>query len=198
MSPASIQRHQALYRRLVAITPPPHRSRFGEEQVALFGDLLESGESPTRLWLRSVPDLFRVFDENREVMVNHAARLALGTLSLAPLILGVIVGWVATDELGDMPYHIYLAAPALLLQGAFTLLWLTGRLSRWQTLATDIFVVGEVAALLFGAATVAGAISSQSPSDPEYAPILLGVVVTVHGLIGLLALFTTGRETPTG
>lgn len=196
MTPAAIQRHRALYRRLVAITPPPHRSRFGEEQVALFGDLLESGESPTRLWLRSVRDLFRVFGENREVMVNHAARLALGTVSLAPLILGAIVGWVAIDELGDVPYHTYLAGPALLLQGAFTLLWLTGRLSRWHTLATDGFVVGEVAALLLGAATVAGAISSQSSSDPEYAPILIGVVVAVHGLLGLLAVFT-GRETRT-
>jgi hypothetical protein len=197
VSPGAIGLHQALYRRVLALTPPQHRTRFGEDQIRLFGDLLVMGESPARLWLRALPDLVRVLVESKETTVNHAARIALGALSLGPLALGVIVAWIAIDEFGDEPRLLPLVALALLLQGGFTLLWLGGRLSRWHRLATDVFIVGEVAAMVAGSAMVADAVASRIPSDPEYAPILIGVVVAAHGLVGLLALFTAQPQTPT-
>jgi hypothetical protein len=197
VSPDAIELHRALYRRVLALTPPHHRARFGEDQIRLFGDLLVMGESPSRLWLRTLPDLVRVLVESKEAMVNHAARVALGTLSLGPLALGFIVAWIAIDEFGDEPRFLPLVALGLLLQGGFTLLWLGGRLSRWQRLATDALIVGEVAAMVTGAVIAADAVASWIPSDPEYAPILIGVVVAAHGLVGLLALFTAQPQTPT-
>jgi hypothetical protein len=140
--------------------------------------------------------LVRVLVESKETMVNHAARIALGTLSLGPLALGVIVAWIAIDEFGDEPRLLSLVALALLLQGGFTLLWLGGRLSRWHRLATDSFIVGEVAAMVAGTVMVADAVASRIPSDPEYAPILIGVVIAAHGLLGLVALFTAQPQTP--
>lgn len=196
MSPDSVRRHQAVYRRLVAVTPPSHRSRHGEEQVALFGDLLRKGERPSGLWIRALPDLIRVFGHNKEGMLNHSARLALGTMSLAPIFLGLIVAWISIDEYDDVSLLFPMIALALLAQGGFTILWLTGRLARWQTLANDAFVVGEVAALLVGVIAVAGTVATQRASDPEYAPILIGVVIATHALIGLLAMVTSSGETP--
>jgi hypothetical protein len=197
VSPGAIELHRALYRRVLALTPPHHRARFGEDQIRLFGDLLVMGESPSRLWLRTLPDLVRVLVESKETMVNHAARVALGTLSLGPLALGFIVAWIAIDEFGDEPRLLPLVALGLLLQGGFTLLWLGGRLSRWQRLATDALIVGEVAAMVTGAVIAADAVASWIPSDPEYAPILIGVVMAAHGLVGLFALFTAQPQTLT-
>lgn len=196
MTPESLSRHRLAYRRLIALSPRSHQDRFGEAQVTLFGDLLESGEPPLRLWARALPDLLSVYTENKEETVGHLTRLALAVVSIAPLILAVVVGWVAIDEFGDVPGWLPLVAVALLAQGGFTLLWLSGRLGRWQRLATDGFVVGEVAALLLGGLAVAMTTANQDPADPEYGPILVSTVVATHALIGLLALFAADRGAP--
>ena len=197
MTERSLRRHLAWYRRLVALTPPRHRSRFGDDQVTLFGDLLESGAGPARLWLRAVFDVFAVFGQYKEAMVNHSARISLAVISLAPLLLAAMLLWLIVDELDDVPGWLGLIALALVLQGGYTLVWLSGRLQRWQRWASGLFAAGETAALLVGALATFGVVSAIDDSDPEYAPLMVAVVVTVHGLVGLLALFTSKEETPT-
>jgi hypothetical protein len=59
-----------------------------------------------------------------------------------------------------------------------------------------LFAAGETAALLVGALATFGVVSAIDDSDPEYAPLMVAVVVAVHGLVGLLALFTSKEETP--
>ena len=103
MSPESIHRHQAMYRRLVAVTPEAHRSRHGEEQVVLFGDLLRNGENPLRLWLRAFPDLITVIRQTGALLPDRTARIALGIASLGPIGLGMFLGWISIDEYGDVP-----------------------------------------------------------------------------------------------
>lgn len=197
MNEASIRRHLAWYRRLVALTPPEHRSRFGNDQVTLFGDLLESGEPPTRLWFRVVPDLFAVIGQYKEAMLNHSARISLAVISVAPLLLAAMLVWLMIQDFDSVPRWLGLIALALVLQGGYTLLWLSGRLQRWQPWASGLFAAAETTALLAGALGTFGVVSTLGDSDPEYAPLMVAVVVAIHGLVGLLALFTSNEETPT-
>jgi hypothetical protein len=194
MTDDGFQRHLEWYRRLVALTPPVHRSRFGSDQVTLFGDLLQSGTPPSRLWYRAFGDLFTVFGQYKEAMVNHSARISLAVVSLAPLGLAAMLFWLLVDEYGDVPSWLGLIALALIIQGGYTLLWLSGRLQRWREWASGLFAVGETAALLAGAIATLGVLSAFDTSDPEYVPLMIAVVVTLHGLIGLLALFTSGEQ----
>jgi hypothetical protein len=196
MSDRSIQRHLHWYRRLVALTPPIHRSRFGDDQVTLFGDLLESGEVPRRLWFRAVIDLFAVFGQYKEAMVNHSARISLAVISLVPLLLAGMLFWQMIKDFGDVPGWLGLIALALIVQGGYTLLWLSGRLQRWHQWASGLFAAGETTALVAGAVATFGVLSAFDDSDPEYAPLMIAVVVAIHGMVGLLALFTSNEETP--
>ena len=194
MTDRSLRRHLDWYRRLLALTPPVHRGRFGDDQVTLFGDLLESGERPTRLWFRAFFDLFAVFGHYKEAMVNHSARISLAVVSLAPLVAAAMLIWLLIEEFDDVPRWLGLVALALAVQGGYTLLWLGGRLQRWQRWASGLFAAGETTALLAGAVATFGAVTAFEDSDPEYAPLMVTVVVAVHGLVGLLAIFTSSEE----
>ncbi|MEX1124667.1 MAG: hypothetical protein WD895_02745 [Acidimicrobiia bacterium] len=196
MTDRSVRRHLHWYRRLVAVTPPAHRLRFGDDQVTLFGDLLASGEAPTRLWFRAAFDLFTVFGQYKEAMVNHSARISLAVISLAPLLVAAMLLWSMIEELGDVPNWLALIALGLILQGGYTLVWLSGRLQRWQRWASGLFAAGETTALVAGAMATFGVLSAFDDSDPEYAPLMVAVVVAIHGLVGLLAVFTSKEETP--
>jgi hypothetical protein len=197
MTERAMRRHLAWYTRFMALTPPGHRERFGDAQVTLFGDLLESGEPPTRLWFRAVFDMFSVFGEYKEAMVNHSARISLAVISLGPLLVAAMLFWLMIVESGDVPGWLGLIALALIVQGGYTLLWLGGRLRRWQRWASGLFAAGETTALAAGVFATFGVMSAFENSDPEYAPLMVAVVVAIHGLIGLLALFTSTEETAT-
>jgi hypothetical protein len=165
--------------------------------VTLFGDLLESGEPPTRLWFRAVFDMFSVFGEYKEAMVNHSARISLAVISLGPLLVAAMLFWLMIVESGEVPGWLGLIALALIVQGGYTLLWLGGRLRRWQRWASGLFAAGETTALTAGVFATFGLMSVFEDSDPEYAPLMVAVVVAIHGLIGLMAVFTSTEETAT-
>jgi hypothetical protein len=179
MSPGSIRRHQAIYRRLIAVTPRAHRLRHGDEQVALFGDLLTKGESPLRLWMRAFPDLITVIRQTSARLTHRAARIALGIASLGPIGLGMILGWISIDEYGDVPILFPITAMALVMQGVFTLSWLSHALDHWERNAKIVFVVGETAALVVGSIVALG--SSIGPG-----PMIAGVVIAAQAGLGLV------------
>ena len=178
MSPKSVRRHQAVYRRLVKVTPEAHRLRHGEAQVVLFGDLLSNGESALRLWMRAFPDLITTFRQSGARLGDGAARIALGIASFGPIGLGMILAWISIDEYGDVPTLFPLTAMALLMQGAFTLLWLSHSLDQWRS-AKLVFVAGEAAALLVGAIIAIG--SGILPGS-----MLAGVVIAAQAGLGLV------------
>lgn len=194
MMDRSLRRHLGWYRRLMVLTPSAHREKFGDDQVTLFGDLLESGERPRRLWFRAFFDLFAVFRHYKEAMVNHSARISLAVISLAPLLVAAMLIWLMIEEFDDVPRWLGLVALALVVQGGYTLLWLGGRLQRWQRWASGLFAAGETTALVAGAFASLGVVAAFD-SDPEYAPLMVAVVVAVHGLVGLLVIFTSNEET---
>ncbi|HEX2403106.1 MAG TPA: hypothetical protein VHM29_00275 [Acidimicrobiia bacterium] len=179
MSPESIRRHQAIYRRLVSLTPRAHRLRHGEEQVALFGDLLTNGENPLRLWMQAFPDLVTVIRQTRARLTHRTTRIALGIASLGPIGLGMILGWISIDEYGDVPILFPITAIALVMQGVFTLLWLTHALDHWERNAKIVFVAGEAAALVVGSIVALG--SSTVPG-----PMIAGVVIAAQAGLGLV------------
>ncbi len=179
MSPESIRRHQAMYRRLVAVTPRAHRSRHGEAQVVLFGDLLGSGESALRLWLRAIPDLITTVRQTGSRLRDHTPRIALGIASFGPIGLGMILGWISIDEYGDVPLLFPLTAVALLMQGVFTLLWLSHTLDQWERPARMAFISGESVALIVGSIIAIG--SSVFPGT-----MIAGVVIAAQAGLGLV------------
>ena len=179
MSPAAIRRHQAMYRRLVAVTPEVHRSRHGEEQVVLFGDLLSKGEHPLRLWMRAFPDLITVISQTGVRLPDRTTRIALGIASLGPIGLGMFLGWISIDEYGDVPILFPITAVALVLQGLFSLLWLSHALDHWEKSARTIFVAGEAVALIVGSVIAIG--SSVLPGT-----MIAGVVIAAQAGLGLV------------
>lgn len=179
MSPASIRRHQAMYRRLVAVTPEAHRSRHGEEQVVLFGDLLSKGENPLRLWMRALPDLITVIRQTGVRLPDRTTRIALGIASLGPIGLGMFLGWISIDEYGDVPILFPITAVAFMLQGVFTLLWLSHALDNWEKNARTVFVTGEAVALIVGSIIAIG--SSVLPGT-----MIAGVVIATQAGLGLV------------
>jgi hypothetical protein len=178
MSPESIRRHQAVYRRLVGVTPHAHRSRHGEEQVVLFGDLLSNDESALRLWIRAFPDLITTVRQTSIRNGDRAIRIALGIASLGPIGLGMTLGWVSIDEYGDVPILFPLTAVALVMQGVFTLLWLSHSLDQWKRPAKLVFVAGEAAALLVGVTIAIG--SGILPGS-----MISGVAIATQAGLGL-------------
>lgn len=179
MSPESIRRHQAIYKRLVAVTPRVHRLRHGEEQVALFGDLLTNGENPVRLWMRAFPDLIAVIRQTSARLRDRTARIALGIASFGPIGLGMILGWISIDEYGDVPVLFPITAMALVMQGVFTLLWLSHALDHWKRNARIVFVAGEAAALVAGSIVAFGL--GIVPG-----PMIAGVVIAAQAGLGLV------------
>ncbi len=179
MRPESIRRHQAMYRRLVAVTPEAHRSRHGDEQVVLFGDLLSRGENPFRLWMRAFPDLIAVIKQTGVRLPGRTARIALGIASLGPIGLGMFLALISIDEYGDVPILFPITAMALMLQGVFTLLWLSHALDHWEKNARTVFVAGEAAALIVGSIVALG--SSVLPGT-----MIAGVVIAAQAGLGLV------------
>ena len=109
----------------------------------MFGDLLSKGENPLRLWMRAVPDLITVIRQTAVRLPDRAARIALGIASFGPIGLGMFLGWISIDEYGDVPILFPITAMALVLQGVFTLLWLSHALDHWEKNARTVFVAGE-------------------------------------------------------
>lgn len=183
-----------MYRTVVALTPRPHRARHGDSQITLFGDLLATGESPSRLWIGVLPDLLRVLATYRTEVSCRLTRAGLAVAGLAPIGVGLAVGATWLDEYGDVPPMFPAAAAALILQGTFGSLWLTRRVDGWRPMADRVFLSGEIAALALGAIVVALALTTRSPANPEALRLLVGGVAAAHSLLGLTAFRLTRRR----
>jgi hypothetical protein len=195
MTPGSIRRHQAVYRGIVAVTPQSHRARHGKSQVTLFGDLLATGETPMRLWIRVLPDLLGVFAAHRQEVAYHVIRASLALAGMAPIAIGVVMGSIWLDEYGDVSVLFPATAAGLVLQGGLGLLWLMRRLERWRPISDQLFVVTEMAALAIGGIVLGTAILTRTPANPETLRMMVGTAAMAHAALGLTALRLTRRRT---
>lgn len=88
-----VGRHERVYRRLLRLYPVAFRTRFGDEMVQLFGDLLHASRAQdepigvTRLWFRTLWDLVATAssEQGRERSVAHS-------LSAPPTVTSRVLG----------------------------------------------------------------------------------------------------------
>ena len=86
---------------------------------------------------------------------------------------------------------------SLLIQGAYTILYLHGDLDRWRDLATGALLAGEALSACVGAGGfVQGIIHNANSADMEMAPVLAGLLMLVQALLVLLYLLANHKLRP--
>lgn len=90
---------------------------------------------------------------------------------------------------GGIPVVAGLTGLALLIQGVYTMVYITGFMERWEQRAMQLFVSGETASILAGGlAAVQGFLYNLHPrnGDYEFLPMGLGVFMAVQAIVGLV------------
>src|SRR6266568_7434341 len=96
-----------------------------------------------------------------------------------------------------VPIIVLFIGGSLLIQGAYTILYLRGDLDRWGELATGALFAGEGLAACVGAGgLVQGIIHNINSADMEMAPVLAGLLMLVQAVLALLYLLVTDRLRP--
>jgi uncharacterized membrane protein HdeD (DUF308 family) len=94
------------------------------------------------------------------------------------------------------PIVLFIGA-SLLIQGAYTILYLHGEFEPWGDLATGALFAGEALAACVGAAgLIQGIIHNIRHADMEMAPVLAGLLMTLQALLALAYLLITDRLRP--
>jgi len=96
-----------------------------------------------------------------------------------------------------VPLIVLFIGGSLLIQGAYTILYLHGDLERWGEAATGALFAGEALAAFVGAGgLIQGIIHNIEHADMEMAPVLAGFLMLAQAILALLYLFTTYRLRP--
>ena len=94
--------------------------------------------------------------------------------------------------------HVPIIVPfiggSLLIQGAYTILYLHGDLDRWGDLATGALFAGEGLSACVGAGgLIQGIIHNIQNADMEMAPVLAGLLMLTQAVLALLYLLVTDK-----
>ena len=93
-----------------------------------------------------------------------------------------------------VPLIVLFIGGSLLIQGAYTILYLRGDLDRWAGIATGALFAGEGLALCVGAGgLIQGIIYNINTPDMEMAPVLAGLLMLAQAVVALLFLLLSGR-----
>jgi len=121
------------------------------------------------------------------VMVASVANCAGGLVLIAT--------WATMWQ--RVPVIVLFIGGSLLIQGAYTILYLRGDLDRWGDLATGALFAGEGLAAVVGAGgLIEGIIHNIKNADMEMAPVLAGLLMLTQAVLALLYLLTTNRLRP--
>src|SRR5438874_11869876 len=94
------------------------------------------------------------------------------------------------------PINELIIGGSILIQGAYTILYLHGDLDRWE-LATGALFAGEGLAACVGAGgLIEGIIHNFQSADMEMAPVLAGLLMLTQALLALIYLTRTKRLRP--
>jgi hypothetical protein len=120
------------------------------------------------------------------VMIASIANCAGGIVLIAT--------WASMWE--RVPIIVLFIGGSLLIQGAYTILYLRGDLDRWGDLATGALFAGEGLAACVGAGgLIEGIIHNIHNADMEMAPVLAGLLMLVQAILALLYLVVTNKLT---
>lgn len=107
----------------------------------------------------------------------------------------LIATWAMMAE--RVPIIVLFIGGSLLIQGAYTILYLHGDLDRWRDLATGAIFAGEALAACVGAGgLIQGILHNIQHADMEMAPVLAGLLMLTQAVLALLYLLATYRLTP--
>ena len=107
----------------------------------------------------------------------------------------LIATWVTMWQ--RVPIIVLFIGASLLIQGAYTILYLRGDLDRWGDLATGALFAGEGLSACVGAGgVIQGIIHNMNTADMEMAPVLAGLLMLVQAVLTLLYLLLTNRLRP--
>jgi hypothetical protein len=96
-----------------------------------------------------------------------------------------------------VPIIVLFIGGSLLIQGAFTILYVHGELDRWRDIATGALFAGEALSACVGAGGLfQGIIHNINNADMEMAPVLAGLLMLVQAVLALLYLFVTDGLRP--
>jgi hypothetical protein len=96
-----------------------------------------------------------------------------------------------------VPIIVLFIGGSLVIQGAYTILYLRGDLARWGDLATGALFAGEGLAACVGAGgLIQSVVHNINNADMEMAPVLAGVLMLVQAVLALLYLLMTDRLRP--
>jgi hypothetical protein len=96
-----------------------------------------------------------------------------------------------------VPIIVLAIGGSLLIQGAYTILYLRGDLDRWGDLATGALFAGEALSAVVGAGgMLQGVIHNINDADMEMAPVLAGLLMLAQAVLALLYLVVTDRLRP--
>jgi len=124
-------------------------------------------------------------------------RLLLMLASIANCAGGlVLIGTLATMW-QRVPIIVLFIGGSLLIQGAYTILYLRGDLARWGDLATGALFAGESLSAVVGVGgLIQSVVHNINTADMEMAPVLAGLLMLVQAVMALLYLLLTDRLRP--
>jgi len=96
-----------------------------------------------------------------------------------------------------VPIIVVAIGGSLLVQGAYTILYLHGDLARWGDLPTGALFAGEALSAVVGAGgLIQSIVHNINNADMEMAPVLAGLLMFVQAVLALLYLLTTNQLRP--
>jgi len=96
-----------------------------------------------------------------------------------------------------VPIIVLAIGGSLLIQGAYTILYLRGDLARWGDLPTGAFFAGEALSAVVGAGGLIQSVAHNiNNADMEMAPVLAGLLMLVQAGLALLYLLINNQLRP--
>jgi len=121
-------------------------------------------------------------------------RLLLMLASIANCAGGLVLIATWATMWQRVPIIVLFIGGALLIQGAYTILYLRGDLARWGDLATGALFAGEALSAVVGAGGMIQAeIHNMNTADMEMAPVMAGLLMLAQAVLALLYLLVTDR-----
>ena len=124
-------------------------------------------------------------------------KLLVMLASLANCAGGLVLIATWATQWQRVPIIVLAIGGSLLIQGAYTILYLRGDLARWGDLATGALFAGEsLSAVVGGGGMIQSVVHNINNADMEMAPMLAGLLMLAQAVLALLYLMVAGRLRP--
>ena len=124
-------------------------------------------------------------------------RLLLMVSSFANCAGGIVLIATWATMWQQVPLIVLFIGGSLLIQGAYTILYLHGELEPWGEIPTGVLLAGEgISACVGAGGLILGIIHNINHTDMEMAPVLAGLLMLAQAVLALIYLLATDRLRP--